>query len=79
MVDALRALPTPARHAVTGAVVVGLLGALVGLVLGLVAYPPTAWFAVLEVGVPACLLGFVGGLVTGLLARASSSRAAPTG
>ena len=39
-----------------------------GLVLGLRAYPPTAWFAVLEVGVPAGLVGALIGAAVGLLA-----------
>ena len=43
----------------------GLLGALAGLVLGLLSPPPTAWFAVLEVGVPAALLGALAGLAVG--------------
>jgi hypothetical protein len=44
----------------------GALGCSCGLVLGLIAYPPTAWFAVLEVGLPAAALGFLVGLATGL-------------
>jgi hypothetical protein len=39
-------------------------GATVGLVVGLVGYPPTAWFAAIELGVPA---GVVGALLTGLV------------
>ncbi|QNN54589.1 hypothetical protein [Nocardioides mesophilus] len=64
---ALRALPAPLRGAVIGAVVLGVTGGLVGLVLGLRAYAPTAWAAVLEVGVPAACLGAVLGLVVGSL------------
>ena len=57
--------PAPLGFAVVGAVVLGILGAVLGLVLGLRSYPGTAWFAVLEVGVPAALLGAVVGALTG--------------
>ena len=40
----------------------GALGAVVGLVIGLRAYAPTAWFAALEIGAPAAWLGLVLGL-----------------
>jgi hypothetical protein len=50
---------------VSAALVSGVLGGICGLVLGLSAYPPTAWFAVFEVGVPAAILGGVGGLFFG--------------
>ena len=36
-----------------GASVAGLAGAMIGLLVGLAAYPPTAAFAVIELGVPA--------------------------
>jgi hypothetical protein len=58
-------LPPLLRMPLLGAVICGLLGGLCGLVVGLNAYPPTAWFAVLEVGVPGALLGAVAGLVAG--------------
>jgi hypothetical protein len=58
-------LPLPIRVSVSCALVSGVLGGICGLVLGLIAYPPTAWFAVFEVGVPAGLVGGVGGLVVG--------------
>lgn len=64
---ALRELPVPLRHAVLGAVVLGVPGGMVGLVIGLRAYVPTAWFAILEVGLPAALVGAVLGLVVGSL------------
>ncbi|WP_030527401.1 hypothetical protein [Phycicoccus jejuensis] len=67
---AVGALPRPVRLAVAGAIGLGLLGAAVGLVLGLLAYPPTAWFAVLEVGAPSTVLGLVVGLLAGLVTRA---------
>jgi hypothetical protein len=53
---------------VVGSIVAGILGGLVGLVLGLRGYPPTAWFAVLEVGVPAAVAGGVLGAGAGLVA-----------
>ena len=65
----LRALPSPARQAVSGAIILGSIGTLVGVVLGLVAYPPTAWAAAIEVGLPAAALGLIGGFVIGLFAR----------
>lgn len=57
-------MPRPVLYGAAGAILLGVLGGVVGLVLGLRAYPPTAWAAVIEVGVPA---GFVGALL-GLLA-----------
>ena len=64
---ALRELPVPLRHTVIGAVVLGITGGIVGMAIGLRTYVPTAWFAILEVGVPAALLGAVLGLVVGSL------------
>ena len=64
---ALGQLPIPLRHGVIGAVVLGVPGALVGLVIGLWTYVPTAWAAVLEVGLPAAFLGAMLGLVIGSL------------
>lgn len=55
------------RFAVIGAAATGAVGALVGLVLGLLAYPPTAWFAVLEVGAPAAIAGGMVGAFVGLV------------
>jgi riboflavin transporter FmnP len=49
---------------------VGVIGAIVGLVVGLLAYPPTAWFAVFELGVPAAIAGGVVGLVAALIVTA---------
>jgi ABC-type uncharacterized transport system permease subunit len=63
----LVATPVIPRFAIVGLTVAGVLGGLVGLVLGLRAHPATAWFAVLEVGVPAALVGAVLGLFVGLL------------
>jgi hypothetical protein len=66
----LRELPVPLRHAVVGAVVLGVPGAIVGLVIGLRTYVPTAWAAILEVGLPAAFLGALLGLVVGSLVYA---------
>ena len=43
------------------------LGATLGFVVGLLANPATAWFAVIELGLPAAILGATLGLVVGLL------------
>jgi hypothetical protein len=71
---ALRQLPLPARAAVIGAVVLGIVGGAAGLVVGLIAYPPTAWFAVIEVGVPAAAFGAIVGLAVGLIVAAATRR-----
>ncbi|MGZ6733970.1 MAG: hypothetical protein ACXVDH_04935 [Nocardioides sp.] len=42
--------------------------AVIGLVLGLRAYVPTAWAAVIEVGLPGALLGALFGLIAGGIA-----------
>jgi len=55
-----------------GAVVLAIAGGIVGLVLGVTAYPPTAWFAVIEVGLPATIVGGLLGLAAGLAGRATS-------
>jgi hypothetical protein len=66
----LAALPLIPRFAVVGSVAALIIGGLVGLVLGLHAYPATAWFAVFEVGVPAAVIGAVLGAIVGLVAGA---------
>lgn len=63
----LVAMSIVGRFAVIGAIVVGFLGALVGLILGLRAYAATAWFAVFEVGVPAGIAGAVVGALAGVV------------
>ena len=63
----LRSLPAPAGFACAGASSAGAIGAIAGLVVGLDAYAPTAWFAVLELGVPAAITGGVFGFIAGLV------------
>jgi hypothetical protein len=54
---------------VIGAAAFSAIGGLVGLVLGLKSFPPTAWFAILEVGVPSGILGGSLGLLAGTLVK----------
>lgn len=61
----------PLRCTVLGTVAVGTAGAIAGLILGLLANPPTAWFAVFEGGIPAAIVGGILGLLAGLLAEAA--------
>ena len=58
-------LPLLLRFAVVGGLALGALGCVIGLVVGVNVYPPTAWAATLEVGIPSTLLGAVLGLVAG--------------
>jgi hypothetical protein len=62
--------PLPVRLAIVGAASAGVIGAIAGLVVGLLAYPPTAWFAVFELGVPAAIAGAMTGFVAGLIVMA---------
>lgn len=64
----LRDLPPLARFVVVGAGCLGVVGGIVGLIVGLFAYPSTAWFAVIELGIPAAIVGAVGGLLVGAVA-----------
>lgn len=70
-----------ARWGALGGASCGVVAGVMGGALGLSAYPPTAWFAVLELGVPAALLGVVVGLsagaVVGVVKRISRA-SAPT-
>ena len=61
------AMPIVPRFTVVGSVAAFLLGALIGLVVGLIAYPPTAWFAIFELGVPAGILGAAVGAAAGVV------------
>jgi hypothetical protein len=66
LVPTFRGLPVVGRWASAGAASMGVLGAVVGLVVGLLAYPPTAWFAVIELGLPAGAVGAGLGALGGL-------------
>lgn len=57
--------PLPLRWAAVGAAALGAVGAIVGLVVGLIVHPPTAPFAMLEIGIPATLVGGLAGLGSG--------------
>jgi hypothetical protein len=71
VIAVLRRSSLPARWAIAGAAGVGVIGAIGGLIIGLRAYPPTAPFAVIELGLPAAIVGGLVGLVTGAIVRAS--------
>ena len=58
-------LTLPVRWAVVGAASLGIIGAIVGLVRGLIVYAPTAPFAVVELGFPAAIVGGIVGLIAG--------------
>ncbi len=60
-----------------GALTGGLLGGVAGGVLGLFAYPPTAWFAVIELGVPGAVLGALFALAVVALRRRAPDRRPP--
>ena len=64
----------PERGALIGAACLGVLGALAGLILGLLVHPSTAWFALFEVGLPATIIGALVGAIVGLAARAFRQR-----
>ena len=63
----LRGLPLRARWASIGAFSAGVTGGIVGLVIGLFVYAPTAPFAVFELGLPAMFAGGVVGLLAGMI------------
>lgn len=65
--DFLRELPIPLRHAAIGVVGLGVPAGIVGLVIGLLTYVPTAWAATFELATPGALVGFMLGLVSGSL------------
>ncbi len=69
LAETVGATSLPLRWALAGAAFAFVLGAIVGLVIGLLADPPTAWFAVFEIGIPVGALGaVVGGLLGALFA-----------
>jgi hypothetical protein len=61
-------MPMLARWVTVAALFAGVTGGIVGLVIGLFAYAPTAPFAVVEIGFPATILGAIVGLVAGTIA-----------
>ena len=63
----LRDVPLIARWAIVGAASAGAIGGIVGLVVGLSAYAPTAWFAVFEIGVPTGVAGGIVGLAGAMI------------
>lgn len=63
----LNGLPLPGRWAVVGATYAGVIGAVAGLVIGLIVHAPTAPFAVVELGLPATIIGGVIGLLAGVI------------
>lgn len=66
-----RAMPIPPRWTATGASVLGTLGGIAGLIIGLDVHPPTAWAAIVELGLPAALVGAVVGIVIDLMVMVS--------
>ncbi len=66
----IAAMPLIQRFAIVGSTIALLLGGLVGLILGLRTFPPTAWVAVFEVGIPAGILGAILGTFVGVVTRA---------
>jgi hypothetical protein len=65
----LAQIPLLGRFVLAGMALAGGVGGLVGLIVGLRVYPPTAAFAVFEVGVPAAVVGALLGLISGLSVR----------
>ncbi len=64
-VRSLHSMSVPARFTTVGMLCAGVVGAIVGLIVGLQVYAPTPWFAVFELGVPSAIVGAVMGLLTG--------------
>lgn len=67
MVHGLQSMHIVPRLSLAGAACAGFVGGIVGLVIGLRVYAPTAWFAVFELAVPAAFVGAFLGMVAGLL------------
>jgi hypothetical protein len=54
------------RWPLFGAAIGAGVGCAVGLVVGLIVYPPTAWAATFEIGIPSTVVGMaVGGVAAG--------------
>jgi hypothetical protein len=51
----------------TGAIVLGVLGGIAGLIIGLIVYPPTAWAALFELGIPSAIVGAILGIAVDLV------------
>jgi hypothetical protein len=58
-------MPLLARCVVVAAVLGAVVGGAVGLGIGLAVYPPTAWFAILEIGIPSFFVCAIVGLLVG--------------
>lgn len=65
----LAELPVLLRYAIFGALLAGVPGCVLGLIVGLRAYPPTAWFATVELGIPIATAGALLGLLVGAIVR----------
>ena len=63
----MRSMPMLVRWGVLGVICAGVAGGIVGLIIGLFTYAPTAPFAVVELGLPAAMTGGIVGLVAGLI------------
>lgn len=61
-------VPVLPRSVRLGALSIGIAGAIAGLLIGLDSYPPTAAFAVFEVGIPATMAGAAIGFFIGSIA-----------
>jgi hypothetical protein len=60
-------MPLVPRATTLGAGCLGAVGGIVGLIVGLFTYPPTAPVAMLEVGLPTTLAGGVLGTIAGFV------------
>jgi hypothetical protein len=70
MNSALGVWPVPLRWGAIGAVSMGVLGGVAGIVVGLFANARTAWFAIFELGVPSAIIGGLVGLASRAIASA---------
>ena len=70
----LSEVAVPLRFALLGGAAAGALGGVAGLVIGLQVYAPTAWFAILEIGLPSTLLGFMLGWILGSITSLARER-----